>query len=135
MKLRNLLPLREAKEEISPELIALPFFRAFQTAHGYSPLFRYIGTKAEQHIFTAELPNVGQLDLIIKDAVLVAKVEEKEAVFGVIYTLSGLEMMDATVCKMKMKGGAVEHVIYDSKDKKNFDAKTTKFIDVYQDAK
>jgi hypothetical protein len=82
MKLKNLLPIREAKEEMSPELMALPFFREFQTSHGYKPLFRFIGTKADQHIFTAVLSNVGQLDLIIKEAVIMAKIEEKEAVFG-----------------------------------------------------
>lgn len=130
MKLKNLLPIREAKEEMSPELMALPFFREFQTAHGYKPLFRFIGTKGDQHIFTANIPNVGQLDLIIKDAVIMAKVDEKEAVFGVIYTLTGLEKLDATVCKMKLKDGKVEHMPFDDKDKKNFDAKTTKFIGV-----
>lgn len=130
MKLKNLLPIREAKEEMSPELMALPFFREFQTAHGYKPLFRFIGTKGDQHIFTANIPNVGQLDLIIKDAQIMAKVDEKEAVFGVIYTLTGLEKLDATVCKMKLKDGKVEHIPFDDKDKKNFDAKTTKFIGV-----
>ena len=130
MKLKNLLPIFEAKEEMSPELMALPFFREFQTAHGYKPLFRFIGTKGEQHIFTAVLSNVGQLDLIIKDAQIMAKVDEKEAVFGVIYTLTGLEKLDATVCKMKLKDGKVEHMPFDDKDKKNFDAKTTKFIGV-----
>lgn len=64
-----------------------------------------------------------------------AKVTEKEAVFGVIYTLTGLERMDATVCKMKLKDGKVEHIAFDNKDKKNFDAKTTKFIDLIDDTK
>jgi hypothetical protein len=63
---------------MSPELMALPFFREFQTSHGYKPLFRFIGTKDEQHIFTAALPNVGQLDIIIKDAQIMAKISEKE---------------------------------------------------------
>lgn len=135
MKLKNLLPILEAKEEMSPELMALPFFREFQTVHGYKPLFKFIGTKSEQHIFTAELSNVGQLDLIIKEAVLIAKIEEKEAVFGIIYTMNSLDMVDATVCKMKLKDGKVEHVMFDSKDKKNFDAKTTKFLDIYTNAK
>lgn len=130
MKLKNLLPIFEAKEEMSPELMALPFFREFQTTHGYKPLFKYIGTKGEQHIFTAILGNVGQLDLIIKEAFIMAKVEEKEATFGVVYTLTGLEMLDATVCKMKLKDGKVEHITFDDKDKKNFNAKTTNFLDV-----
>lgn len=135
MKLKNLLPIFEAKDEMSPELMALPFFREFQTTHGYKPLFRFIGTKGEQHIFTAVLSNVGQLDLIIKDAQIMAKVDEKEAVFGVIYTLTGLEKLDATICKMKLKDGKVEHMPFDDKDKKNFDAKTTKFIGVIDESK
>lgn len=133
MKLKNLIPLLEAKDEMSPEMMAIPFFREFQTAHGYKPLFKFIGTKSDQHIFTAQLPNLGQLDLIIKDAQLMAKVSEKEAVFGVIYTLTGLEKLDATVCKMKLKDGKVEHIIFDDKDKKNFDAKTTKFMDIIEE--
>jgi len=45
------------------------------------------------------------------------------------------EMTDATVCKMKLKDGRVEHIMFDDKDKKNFDAKTTKFLEIYKDAK
>jgi len=135
MKLVNLIPLREAKEEMSPELMAIPFFREFQTAHGYKPLFRFIGTKGEQHIFTAIIPNVGMLDVIIKDAIIMAKIEAKQAVFGIIYTLTGLETLDANICKMKLKEGVIEHIPYDSADKKNFDAKTTKFKEIIEDVK
>lgn len=132
MKLKSLIPLFEAKDEMSPELMALPFFREFQTAHGYKPLFKFIGTKAEEHIFLADIQNVGQLDLIIKDAQIVARVSEKEAMFGVIYTLTGLERLDATVCKMKLKDGKVEHILFDDKDKKNFGAASTKFLSIVE---
>ena len=128
MKLINLIPLKEADEASTPELIAVPYFREFQTTHGYKPLFKYIGTKAEEHIFTADIADFGMLDLIIKDARLYAKVTEKQAVFGIVYTLTGLEQFDATVCLMKNKSGVIEHVPFDNKDKKNFDAKTTNFI-------
>jgi hypothetical protein len=131
MKLINLIPLREVDEETnSPELIATPYFRSFQTTHGYKPLFKYIGTKGEQMIFKADLTDFGMLELIIADAQLFAKVTEKEATFGIVYTLTGLEQFDATVCKMKQKDGQIEHIMFDNKDKKNFDAKTTNFIDL-----
>lgn len=135
MKLKNLLPILEAKDEMSPELMALPYFRQFQGVHGYKPLFKFLGTKGDQHIFTASLPNVGQLDVVIKDAVLMAKVEEKQAVFGVVYTCISLDKSEIPVCKMKLKDGVIEHIPYDSKDKKNFDAKTTKFIDLIDESK
>ena len=134
MKLINLIPLREESiQDVSatePDMIATPFFREFQTAHGYKPMFKYIGNKGEQMIFVADLIDFGALDMIITDAKLFAKVTEKEATFGIVYTLTGLEQFDATVCKMKMKNGQIERMMFDNKDKKNFDAKTTNFIDL-----
>lgn len=128
MKLINLIPLREVDEAGNPELIATPFFREFQTKHGYKPLFRLLGTKNEEHIFVADVEDLGGLELIITDAQIMAKVTEKEAVFGLIYTSTGLEKTDATICKMKAKDGSIEVMQFDPKDKKNFDAKTTKFL-------
>lgn len=134
MKLINLIPLKElAVEDVSvtePEMIATPYFREFQAAHGYKPLFKYIGNKGEQMIFVADLTDFGALDMIITDAKLFAKVTEKEATFGIVYTLTGLEQFDATVCKMKQKNGQIERMMFDNKDKKNFDAKTTNFVDL-----
>ena len=134
MKLVNLIPLRE-EESTQPELMALPYFRQFQTQHGYKPLFRYLGTKNEEHIFTAEVTSFGGLDLIVTEAQIMAKVTEKQAVFGMIYTLTGLEKFDATICKMKQKDGQIEVMLFDNKDKKNFDAKTTKFLDIVEEVK
>ena len=128
MKLVSLIPLREVEEGPNPELIATPYFREFQTSHGFKSLFKYIGTKSEEHIFVADLNNFGQLDLIISDAKLYAKVTDKYAVFGIVYTLTGLEKFDATVCKMKQKDNQIERIMFDNKDKKNFDAKTTNFL-------
>ena len=68
------------------------------------------------------------MDLIISDAKLYAKVTDKYAVFGIVYTLTGLEKFDATVCKMKQKDNQIERIMFDNKDKKNFDAKTTNFL-------
>ena len=101
MKLINLIPLREVEEATTPELMATAYFREFQSVHGWSPLFKYIGTKAEENIFVADVTDFGQLSLIIKEAKLYAKVTEKYAVFGIVYLLTGLESFDATVCLMK----------------------------------
>ena len=135
MKLISLIPLKEVEEGPNPELMATPYFREFQTTHGYKPLFKFIGTKGEENIFVAELNNFGQLDMIISDAKLYAKVTDKYAVFGIVYTLTGLERFDATVCKMKQKDGQIERIVFDSKDKKNFDAKTTNFLKLIDDEK
>lgn len=136
MKLINLIPLKEyAVEDVSantPELIAQPYFREFQGAHGYLPNFQYLGLKNEEHIFVADLKDFGQLGMIISYAKLFAKVTEKYAVFGIVYVLTGLEEFDATVCKMKKKDGQIELMMFDNKDKKNFDAKTTNFIDLLE---
>ena len=128
MKLINLIPLKEAEEGSNPELMAIPYFREFQTAHGYKPMFKFLGVKKEENIFVADLTNFGMLDLIVTDAKLYAKVTEKYAVFGIVYTLTSLETLDATVCLMKQKDGQIERIMFDNKDKKNFDAKTTNFI-------
>jgi hypothetical protein len=135
MKLINLIPLREAEQETGPELMATAYFREFKTAHGYLPIFKYIGTKSEEHIFVADLPDLGMMDLFITDAKLYAKVTEKYCVFGIIYTTNGLDSWDATVCLMKQKDNKIERIMYDSKDKKNFDAKTTNFIKLIKNDK
>ena len=135
MKLVNLIPLREVEDTSTPELIATPYFREFQTTHGYKPLFKYVGTKSDQHIFVADVTDFGMLDMIVKDAQIMAKITEKEGVFGMIYTLTGLEKFDATICKMKQKDGQIEHVVFDNKDKKEFDAQTNKFLAIVDQVK
>ena len=136
MKLINLMPLREVEEDKStPELVGLPYFREFQTSHGYKPLFKYLGMKGEEMIFEADVEDFGMLDLIVSDAKLIAKVTEKTAIFGIVYTLTGLERFDATVCAMNQKNGVIERIAFDNKDKKNFDAKTTNFLKLIDDEK
>ena len=137
MKLFDLIPLREVEDAqaTSPELIATPYFREFQTAHGYKPMFKYIGTKGEEMLFVADITDFGMLDLIVKDAKLFAKVTEKEAMFGIVYTMTGLARLEATVCKMKQKDGQIERIMFDSKDKKNFPASATNFLKLIDDEK
>ncbi len=136
MKLFNLIPLREVEEDkTSPELIATPYFREFQVSNGYKPLFKFIGTKKEEHVFVADVTNLGMFDMIVKDAKIYAKVTEKYAVFGMVYTMTGLVRLEATICKMNQKDYKVEVIMFDSKDKKNFDAKTTNFLKLIDDEK
>lgn len=140
MKLRNLIdlrPLREVEDvqATSPELIATPYFREFQTSHGYKPMFKFIGTKGEEHVFVADVSDLGMFDLIVKDAKIYAKITEKYAVFGMVYTMTGLTELQATICKMIQKNGKIERIMFDSKDKKNFDAKTTNFLKLIENEK
>jgi len=136
MKLINLMPLREVEEDKStPELVGLPYFRQFQTTHGYKPMFKYLGTKGEELVFEADVNDFGMLDLIVSDAKLIAKVTEKTAIFGIVYTLTGLARLEATICTMKQKDGAIEIIPFDNKDKKNFGAAQTNFLKIVQDEK
>lgn len=130
MKLRSLLNLREvdAKDPSNPDLVAIPYFREFQSKHGFKPLFKYLGVKGEEMVFVADIPNLGVLSMAIKDAQLIAKVCEKEAMFGVVCTTVGLEKYEIPVCKMKLKKDqTIELIDYDSKDKKNFGAAAIRF--------
>lgn len=132
MKLINLIPLREVEDQSTPELIATPYFREFQAKHGYTPLFKYIGVKNQEHIFMADLEDLGAMNLIVAKAQIMAKVTEKEASFGLIYTLTGLNQLDASICVMKQKDNVIEVIPYDSKDKTNFGAKATEFASLIQ---
>lgn len=130
------MPLREVEEDKStPELVGLPYFRQFQTTHGYKPMFKYLGTKGEELVFEADVNDFGMLDLIVSDAKLIAKVTEKTAIFGIVYTLTGLARLEATICTMKQKDGAIEIIPFDNKDKKNFGAAQTNFLKIVQDEK
>ena len=49
--------------------------------------------------------------------------------------MTGLTRLEATICKMNQKDYKVEVIMFDSKDKKNFDAKTTNFLKLIDDEK
>ena len=49
-----------------------------------------------------------------------------------IYTLTGLNQLDACICVMKQKDTIIELIPFDEKDKTNFDTKTTKFASLIQ---
>lgn len=130
MKLANLLLELEESDQTNPDLIAIPFFREFQSKYGFAPLFKYVGVKGGQMIFTAAIADLGALDMVIKDAQLIAKVEQKQALFGVVCTMTGLDRVEYPICKIKLKGGQTECIYYDSKDKNNFNAAAIKFLDL-----
>jgi hypothetical protein len=88
--------------------------------------------KNQEHIFMADLEDLGAMDLIVAKAQIMARIAEKEACFGLIYTLTGLNQLEASICVMKQKDGIVEVIPYDEKDKKNFNAKTTKFASLIE---
>lgn len=129
MKLTSLLSEIEANDQNNPELVAIPFFREFQSKYGFAPLFKYIGVKGGEMVFTATIPDLGGLNLVIKEAQLIAKVEQKQAMFGIVCTTTGLDKVEYPVCKIKLKGDQAECICYDSKDKTNFSAAVVRFMD------
>ena len=135
MKLTNLIPHRIFEEikdvELeNPEGVAVPYLREFQAKYGYQLPFKFIGSKGEEHIFLTELPDLGQMSLVLSQATLMAKVKDKQAVFGIIYTDKGLQEWDIPICLMKYKKDLLETIPYDKKDKTNFSAKNIKFKDI-----
>jgi hypothetical protein len=127
MKLVNLIPLKENEHE----MLCMEYTRKFSEVHGIQPLFKYIGTKDDTQVHTADITNVGEMSLVVTDAKLVALINKKQAMFGMVYTLSGLETLDATICKLKRveKDGhtSITHIEFDSEDSKNFTKESTNF--------
>ena len=133
MKLKSLIPLREvteSKEVSQPELAATAFFNEFSSKHNCSPLWKFIGTKGECNVFCAEVDGLGAMSLVITEAKLVAKVEEKSATFGVVYTTTGLQEVEHPICSVKCTKEGYETIPFDSKDKQNFSASKIKFTNL-----
>jgi hypothetical protein len=119
IKLKSIL-----KEEHTEALMALPYFNEFSMKFNCNPAFKYIGLKNKEHVFTAPLTDLGQLRHIISDAYYMARVTDKYAYIGIVYTLNGLEQFDATVCLMKKNNGTIETKLFDDTDSDFTDAKT-----------
>ena len=131
MKLRSLIPLKETQDD----QLCMEYFRKFsECCDGINVLFDYIGVKDDVEIYTADLTNFGDMHIVVSKAQVVAKVTKKEANFGVVYILNGLEKLDATICKIKRteKDGHVslEAIMFDSEDSKNFSGEAVKFKNV-----
>lgn len=119
------------KEEIDPQAIAAPFFTEFVRTHKVKASFKYIGLKNKEYIFTAPISDVGFLDLIISDAVIMARVTENYAYFGIIYTLNGLEQFDATICRMDKTKNVITVKLFDDSDP-DFSDKNTNFAKLFK---
>jgi hypothetical protein len=128
MRLIDLIPLRESDHE----MLCMEYTRKFSEVHGIQPLFKFIGLKGDTQVHTADITNVGEMSLIITEAKIVALIDKKQAMFGLMYTLTGLEKLDATICKMKRieKDGhtTITYIEFDSEDNKNFNKDNTNFI-------
>lgn len=100
------------------------FLQYFENETGVTGNFKYIGTKNNERVYTMPLEDLGDLRLIINDAVLMARVADDYAYFGVIYTLSGLEQFDATVLLLKKTEDGIVSKEFDDADPDFSDAKT-----------
>jgi hypothetical protein len=129
MKLRDLIKLREASET-NHEQMAMPFLREFHTRYGYNVNFKFLGMKDEECIYVAPMSDLGMFEMIVSDAKIYAKITEKSAIFGIVYTLTGLEKFEATISAMKQKDGVVETILFDNSDKKTFSNKATDFLGI-----
>lgn len=132
MKLINLIPIRES--ENNDDTLLLDYSRKFSEKYGLQPLFKYMGVKDDVQVYEAELADLGDLNLVFTEAKIVATISKKQAMFGIVYTMSGLARLDATICKMKRtdKDGhvTVELIEYDRDDTKNFKKEDTKFKNI-----
>ncbi len=130
MKQTTLMSLLEkVEQESQPELVAAPFFRAFQADQGLNLLWKFVGASGGELIFTAPLSSLGQVSLIMSEASVVAKITKGDAVFGLVYTTFGLEQCEHTICKVKVKDGKATTTPYDKQNKKEFSAAACRFTD------
>lgn len=113
------------EEFTKPEDLAKPYFQEFKKFNKITTNFKYIGLKNKEHVFTSELENLGDLSLIISEGKLVARITEKYAYFGIVYTLNGLEGFDATVCKIDQVNGKMTYSLFDDADSAFSDKHTT----------
>jgi len=102
------------------------FLQHFQSQTKITGDFKYIGQKNDEKVYTMPLTNLGDMKLIINDAMIMARISETYAYFGIIYTLTGLEQFDATVLLLKMQNGKIESKQFDENDS-DFSNSKTKF--------
>lgn len=119
------------KEELDPMSLATPFFKEFVRYFKVKESFKYIGLKNKEYIFTATISDIGVLNLIISEAVIMARVSESYAYFGIIYTLNGLEQFDATVCRMDKAKEGISVKLFDDADP-DFSDKNTNFATLFK---
>lgn len=118
------LPKDVTESIVTQESNSIDFLQYFENETGVTGNFKYIGTKNNERVYTMPLEDLGDLRLIINDAVLMARVADDYAYFGVIYTLSGLEQFDATVLLLKKTEDGIVSKEFDDTDPDFSDAKT-----------
>ena len=119
------------KEKLEPLPLATPFFKEFVRSFKVKDSFKYIGLKNKEYIFTATISDIGFLNLIISEAVIMARISESYAYFGIIYTLNGLEQFDATVCRMDKTKEGISVKLFDDVDP-DFSDKNTNFASLFK---
>jgi len=102
------------------------FLQHFQFQTGITGDFKYIGLKNNERIYTTPLNDLGAMKLIISDAIIMARISENYAYFGIIYTLTGLDQFDATILLLKMQDGKIKSKQFDENDP-DFSNNKTKF--------
>ena len=128
ISLKQLLSENITKEQ---QDVANSYFVEFTKTFKTKVNFKYIGLKNKELVFSAPLTDLGFLNLIISDAVLIARITDSYAYFGVIYTLNGLEQFDATVCKMKRAKNSIEVKLFDDSDS-DFSNQNTNFAKLFK---
>jgi len=107
------------------------FFQKFQQETGISGEFDYIGLKNKEHIYTMPVEDLGDMDVVIANAVIMARISDDQAYFGIIYTLNGLEQFDATIVLLKRTFDGIVAKKFDDADPEFSDSKT-KFLSLYK---
>lgn len=112
------------KETTNIDTLSSNFFQEFYRETGVRAPFKYLGLKNKEHVYTVPINDLGTLSLIISDALIMARITDTYAYFGVVYTLNGLEQFDATICMIKKENSGMILKKFDDSDPDFSDAKT-----------
>ena len=127
IKLKSIINENSIADTIAS--MAAPYFEQFAESMAHVASFSYLGLKNGEHVFVAPLTKFGDLRLIIAAATLVARVQQDQAYFGIVYTLNGLEQFDATVCLIKKSKNSFETKLFDDADS-DFNNSKTNFANI-----
>lgn len=118
--------LKEYSYEIDKDVA--PVIQAFQNYYtDKNTDFNYLGLKDGEYIYKAEILNLGDLDYVISEAYILARITDKKSYFGLVYLLNGMEQFDATICRVVKKNS--EYVVEEFDDK-TFNTKETEFAKI-----
>lgn len=93
-----------------------PYFNCLNKTYGKMYQFKYVGKNDNKLYFESELnPDFGDLNLIISDAFMEARVHlnEDKCNFEIYYTLTGLEDFSASVGKVIKDNGSYKFIVFD----------------------